>query len=91
MLHQCSRGVPASYDGHWLPAAEDIAALEAALPAALAADHPGDRGLARRARAAGAANMAASCAAGVGSSTAISFRATWAKATRPTIAGAARR
>lgn len=45
MLHQCSRGVPASYDGHWLPSAEDIAALEAALPAALAADHPGDAAL----------------------------------------------
>jgi hypothetical protein len=45
MLHQCSRGVPAGYDGHWLPGAGEIAALEAALPAALAADHPGDAAL----------------------------------------------
>ena len=45
LLHQCSRGVPTGYAGHWQPTAEDIAALEAALPAALAAAQPGDASL----------------------------------------------
>jgi hypothetical protein len=42
LLAQCSRGVPPAYEGHWLPAADDIAALEAALPRALATAQPGD-------------------------------------------------
>jgi hypothetical protein len=37
LLDECSRGVPAAYTGHWLPNADDIAALEAALPQALGA------------------------------------------------------
>jgi hypothetical protein len=36
MLEQCSRDVPAPGEAHWTPNAEDIARLEAALPAALA-------------------------------------------------------
>jgi len=39
LLRQCSRGTPPAYDGHWQPGADDIAALEAALPGALP---PGD-------------------------------------------------
>jgi len=42
LLNQCSRGVPPAYDGHWLPAAGDIVALEAALPGALVASRPAD-------------------------------------------------
>ena len=44
LLHQCSRAVPPAYDGHWQPGAEDIAALEAALPAALPAGDADLRG-----------------------------------------------
>ena len=36
LLRQCSRGTPPAGEGTWQPAAADIAALEAALPAALA-------------------------------------------------------
>jgi len=35
MLHQCSRQAPAPGEGSWTPGAEDIARLEAALPAAV--------------------------------------------------------
>jgi hypothetical protein len=37
MLHQCSREAPKPGEGAWQPNAQDIAALEAALPAALGA------------------------------------------------------
>ena len=37
ILHQCSRSAPAPGEATWQPAANDIALLEAALPAALAA------------------------------------------------------
>lgn len=37
MLRQCSRAAPAAGEDTWQPTAADIAALEAALPAALAA------------------------------------------------------
>lgn len=37
MLRQCSRGAPAAGEGTWQPAPSNILALEAALPAALAA------------------------------------------------------
>lgn len=39
MLRQCSRSSPAPGEGSWQPEAADIAALEAALPAALAASN----------------------------------------------------
>jgi hypothetical protein len=42
LLHQCSRAVPPAYAGHWLPNADDIAGLEAALPPALNAARPAD-------------------------------------------------
>jgi hypothetical protein len=38
LLGQCSRGAPSPGEAGWQPGAADIAALEAALPAALAAD-----------------------------------------------------
>jgi hypothetical protein len=37
MLHQCSRSAPAPGETTWQPSANDIASLEVALPAALAA------------------------------------------------------
>jgi hypothetical protein len=37
MLRQCSRAAPAAGEGSWQPAPSDIAPLEAALPAGLAA------------------------------------------------------
>ena len=37
LLRQCSRATPAPGDGTWQPSPEDVAALEAGLPAALAA------------------------------------------------------
>ena len=39
MLNQCSRGTPEAGEASWQPGGEDITALEAALPAALAARH----------------------------------------------------
>ena len=39
MLHQCSRSAPAPGEASWQPEAADIVALEAALPAALAASN----------------------------------------------------
>lgn len=39
MLRQCSRRSPPAGEATWQPAAADIVALEAALPAALAANH----------------------------------------------------
>jgi hypothetical protein len=39
LLHQCSRSAPAPGEASWQPEAADIAALEAALPAALAASN----------------------------------------------------
>lgn len=44
MLRQCSRQAPRPGEATWQPGADDIAALEAALPAALAAQREG-RGL----------------------------------------------
>lgn len=41
LLRQCSRAAPAAGEGTWTPAWSDVAALEAALPAALAADSLG--------------------------------------------------
>src|SRR4030095_16620235 len=38
-LQQCSRGTPARGESTWQPSSADIAALEAALPAALATQH----------------------------------------------------
>ena len=46
MLHQCSRSAPDAGEGTWQPGESDIAALETALPAALAA-RPEGRELAR--------------------------------------------
>jgi hypothetical protein len=39
MLRQCSRAAPAAGEGSWRPGPADIAALEAALPAGLAAQN----------------------------------------------------
>jgi hypothetical protein len=39
MLSQCSRGTPPGGEGSWQPGSQDIAALERALPNALAARH----------------------------------------------------
>lgn len=41
ILHQCSRSTPAAGEGTWQPGWSDIEKLEAALPAALAADAQG--------------------------------------------------
>ena len=41
MLRQCSRAAPEPGEDGWRPSAEHIAALESALPAALAAQRPG--------------------------------------------------